>query len=266
MEGYFSIGEAAKIAGTTSETLRHYDRIGLVVPSKKDERTQYRYYTKQDIVRLNTVRALQLMDLSLQEIQKVLAYDDLPTIIAFLEQAEQKADEKIAALRYGQAKIRLAKASYQRKLEMRSVPAGITLTTLPKRTVLLSATLASPTLDTLWNYLGHFYAMLDPSQKEEFAFEDQAGIYSEGGQSHLFALCLRHGSADGLRVLPAGPYLCATCTEEDRETTLDALVREARNTYGADPQFTVELVVVSGILSWDYEIQVYVGAPAPSVP
>ena len=65
MEKYFSVGEAAKAAHTTSETLRHYDRIGLVKPSKKDEWTNYRYYTEQDIVRLNTVRALQVMELGL---------------------------------------------------------------------------------------------------------------------------------------------------------------------------------------------------------
>ena len=70
MKKYFSIGEAAKAVHTTSETLRHYDRIGLVKPGKKDEWTNYRYYTEKDIVRLNTVRALQVMDLSLQEIKK----------------------------------------------------------------------------------------------------------------------------------------------------------------------------------------------------
>ena len=63
----YSIGEAAAIVHTTSETLRHYDRIGLVKPSIKDKWTNYRYYTDEDIVRLNTVRALQLMDLPLKE-------------------------------------------------------------------------------------------------------------------------------------------------------------------------------------------------------
>ena len=116
MKKFFSVGEAAKAVHTTSETLRHYDRIGLVKPSKKDEWTNYRYYTEQDIVRLNTVRALQLMDLSLQEIKKVLEYDDLEKIINFLTQAEKKADEKIAALQYSKSKIELAKIDYQRKL------------------------------------------------------------------------------------------------------------------------------------------------------
>lgn len=94
MKKFFSVGEAAKAVHTTSETLRHYDRIGLVKPSKKDEWTNYRYYTEQDIVRLNTVRALQLMDLSLQEIKKVLEYDDLEKIINFLTQAEKRQMKK----------------------------------------------------------------------------------------------------------------------------------------------------------------------------
>ena len=98
MANYFSIGEAAKAAHSTTETLRHYDRIGLVKPSRKDEWTTYRYYTEQDIVRLNTVRALQLMDLPLREIGKVLEYDDLGKIVDFLAQAEKKADEKIGVV------------------------------------------------------------------------------------------------------------------------------------------------------------------------
>lgn len=95
MQKYFSVGEAARAVHMTSETLRHYDRIGLVKPSKKDEWTNYRYYTEQDMVRLNTVRALQIMDLPLQEIKQVLEYDDLEKIIDFLVRAEKKPMKKL---------------------------------------------------------------------------------------------------------------------------------------------------------------------------
>lgn len=127
MERYFSIGQAAEAVHTTRETLRHYDRIGLVKPGKKDEQTRYRYYTRQDIVRLNTVRALQLMGLPLQEIKKVLEYDDLEKIIDFLDEAEKKADEKIAALQYSKSKIRLARADYEKKLQQQENSGGIVL-------------------------------------------------------------------------------------------------------------------------------------------
>ena len=259
MRKYFSVGEAAKAIHATSETLRHYDRIGLVKPSKKDEWTKYRYYTEQDIVRLNTVRALQLIDLSLQEIKRVLEYDDLEKIIEFLEEAEKKADEKIAALQYSKSKIGLAKADYEKKLQGRQMFKGTVLKEIPERVILLSDTLEVPTLDNLWNYLSHFYEKVTPARKDQFFFEDLAGIYSEKGITRLFAVCMRYGKIDGLKVLPKGKYLCANCAEENREETMRELMHVARTKYGAEPEFTVQLIIVSGILQWNYEIQVYVG-------
>ena len=259
MKKYFSVGEAAKAVHTTSETLRHYDRIGLVKPSKKDEWTGYRYYTEQDIVRLNTVRALQLMDLPLREIKKVLEYDDLEKIVDFLAQTEKKADEKIAALQYSKLKIQAAKADYERKLQMRQNLSGTFVKDFPERVILLSDTLETPTLDNLWNYLEHFYEKVTPARKDLFSFEDMAGIYTENGVSRLFAVCTRYAEIEGLKVLPKGKYLCANCTEENREQTMQALIRRARAEYGAEPAFTVQIIVISGILHWNYEVQIYAG-------
>ena len=256
MEKYFSIGETAKVVHTTTETLRHYDRIGLVKPSKKDELTNYRYYTEQDIVRLNTVRALQLMDLPLQEIKKVLEYDDLEKIVEFLSQAEKKADEKIAAIQYSKSKIQLAKADYEEKLQARKNQTGTFIKEMPERVILLSDTLELPTIDNLWNYLSHFYEKITPALKEEFYFEDLAGIYTGNGITRLFAVCVRYADIDGLKVLPKGKYLCANCTEENRKQVLSELILMAQTKYGVEPMFTVQLIVVSGILHWNYEIQV----------
>lgn len=259
MKKFFSVGEAAKAVNTTSETLRHYDRIGLVKPSKKDEWTNYRYYTEQDIVRLNTVRALQLMDLPLQEIKKVLEFDELEKIVDFLTQAEKKADEKIAILQNSKSKIQSAKADYERKLQAKQNFKGFFLKDLPKRVILLSDTLEVPTLDNLWNYLSHFYDKVTPTLREQFSFEDLAGIYTEREISRLFAVCIHYTDIDGLKILPKGKYLCANCTEENRKNTLDRLIYTAKTEYSAEPFFMVQIVVVSGILQWDYELQVFIG-------
>lgn len=98
MKDFFSIGETAKAAGTTAETLRHYDRIGLVKPGKKDEWTSWRYSTKQDIVCVRTVRALQRMGLPLQKIKEVLAYDDLEKILHFYLMRKKKLEKKLRQL------------------------------------------------------------------------------------------------------------------------------------------------------------------------
>lgn len=260
MKKYFSVGEAAKAAHVTSETLRHYDRIGLVKPSRKDNLTNYRYYTQQDLVRINTIRALQQMDLPLQKIKEVLEFDDLEKIIEFLTEAEKKADEKIALLEYSKSKIRLAKSGYENHLRGQHHTKGMTVKRFPKRVLLLSDTLETPTLDNLWNYLSHFYDKIEPMKKEQFTFEDLAGIYTESGVSRLFAVCICYENVDGLKVLPEGNYLCLDCTEENKENKLDELLRVANEKYNAQPKFSIQQIVVSGILQWNYQAQVFLGS------
>ena len=135
---------------------------------------------------------------------------------------------------------------------------GYTIREYPPRVLLLSDTLTTPALDTLWNYLSHFYDKVTPALKEQFSFEDLAGIYTENGMTRLFAVCMDYVNIDGIKVLPKGKYLCANCTEENREQTLRKLIHIAQTEYGVEPRFTVQLIVVSGILQWNYEAQVYV--------
>ena len=96
-------------------------------------------------------------------------------------------------------------------------------------------------------------------QRGSFDFEDLAGVYTSGCASRLFALCRRHGQAEGLRRLPAGRWLCASCSAAERESALTALCRTAREKYSAEPTETVQLIVITGILKWDYQLQVYLG-------
>ena len=81
---------------------------------------------------------------------------------------------------------------------------GTFIKEIPERVILLSDALEVPTLDNLWNYLSHFYEKVTPARKEQFYFEDLAGIYTENGLSRLFAVCIRHAEIDGLKVLPKG--------------------------------------------------------------
>lgn len=258
MKKIFTIGEAAKKAGMTSETLRHYDRIGLVKPSQKDEWTNYRYYTAEDIVLLNTVRVLQRMDIPLKKIKEVLEYDDIGKIIDFLNEAEKRADEKIALLKESKAIIHRAKADYERKSQ-RVFVGDIFVERFPKQVILLSDTLETPTVDNLWNYLSHFYSKVGKEHKDMFEFEDAAGVYTEDGRSRLFAICVKCDQIDGLITLPEGDYLCADCTEQERADKLTELMKIAETEYNTRPKFTVQQIVVSGILQWKYQLRVFLG-------
>lgn len=258
MKEFFSISEAAKAAGMTAETLRHYDRIGLVRPGRVDEWTGYRYYTPRELVRLDTVGMLRRMDMPLSEIKNILSYDDFGKIVDALRQAERNADEKIAELNGAKEKIRRARMYYESKLDEKPPAASAFVQDLPERVILLSDTLQTPTLDNLRGYHRHFYGQLPADMKDDFAFEDIAGIYEQDGRQRLFAVCTKYRPVDGIKILPQGRYLCADCTEETRGQVTASLLEKAKTEYGAEPGFIVQLVIVSGILQWNYRAQVYI--------
>ncbi|WP_125100076.1 MerR family transcriptional regulator [Leucobacter chromiireducens] len=70
-----SIQEVARAAGTTSRTLRHYDRIGIVPPSRIGA-NGYRFYDDRALVRLQRVLLLRELGLGLDAIAEVLAAQD----------------------------------------------------------------------------------------------------------------------------------------------------------------------------------------------
>lgn len=258
MKKFFSISQTAKIVGMTTETLRHYDRIDLVKPCKTDEWTGYRYYSQQEIVRLNTIKALRYMDLSLSEMKDLLAYEDFNKIVAALQQAERSTEEKIAELNRAKTKIQRARIYYESKLNGEQIKEKIFIKQFPQRVILVSDKLETPTLENLWNYHRHFYEQVSDRMKKEFSFEDLAGIYEENGTSRLFAICTRFTQMDGIKLLPQGKYLCADCMEENREQIMYELIEISKNKYNVIPDFTIQLIVLSGILQWNYQVQVFI--------
>ncbi len=252
MKQFFTVGEAAKLVGMTAETLRHYDRIGLVTPHEADRWTGYRHYTEEELVKLAAVRALKCMDLPLKEIKRVLLLNDVEEIAAFLRAAEEKADEKMQELLAAKEKIGRARAFYEGKLSARAE--GPVVKALPERKILLLTEPLEPTVETLFDYHRHFLAQLG-EKKDAFAFEDAAGVYEQGGKRRMFAVCTRFAPDENLKSLPAGEYLSMTCSQETLEGTRERVLSEVGKN-GKQAEFLVEMVVLTGILNWNYEVQV----------
>jgi len=80
----WSIQEIARLAGTTSRTLRHYDDIGLLPPSRIAA-NGYRHYDGEALVRLQRILLLRELGLGLPQIADVLRADAAPTEAAALE-------------------------------------------------------------------------------------------------------------------------------------------------------------------------------------
>lgn len=65
------VGELAKLTGVSIRTLHYYDEIGLLSP--RHSPSGYRLYGEKDVVRLQQVRSLRHLGLSLQEISNCLS-------------------------------------------------------------------------------------------------------------------------------------------------------------------------------------------------
>jgi DNA-binding transcriptional MerR regulator len=68
----FQIGEFSRLGQVSTRMLRHYDKLGLLVPNHIDEWTSYRYYTLDQLSQLHRIIALKELGFSLQEIGNLL--------------------------------------------------------------------------------------------------------------------------------------------------------------------------------------------------
>jgi len=68
----FRIGEFSRIARVSSRLLRYYDGIGLLSPQRIDPATGYRYYSADQLGRLNRILALKDLGLSLEQVARMV--------------------------------------------------------------------------------------------------------------------------------------------------------------------------------------------------
>jgi DNA-binding transcriptional MerR regulator len=106
------IGDLARRAGTTTKTVRHYERLGLLRPSARGDNL-YRYYDEAHVQQLRFIRRAQRLGLTLGEIGQLMelagharcnelrsALDDL------FDRKIREYELKVSALRTLQSELR----------------------------------------------------------------------------------------------------------------------------------------------------------------
>lgn len=71
----FKIGEFSRLSRVSVRMLRHYDQLGLLAPSQIDRFTNYRYYSADQLPRLNRILAMRDLGFSLEQIGHMLNED-----------------------------------------------------------------------------------------------------------------------------------------------------------------------------------------------
>jgi MerR family transcriptional regulator, thiopeptide resistance regulator len=98
----WSIQELARLAKTTSRTLRHYNEVGLLLP-RRTGANGYRYYDEESLLRLQRILLLRELGLGLPQIAEVLDRQTseqlaLKAHLAWLRQEQERLQRQIASV------------------------------------------------------------------------------------------------------------------------------------------------------------------------
>lgn len=94
----FPIGEVAKLYHISVGNLRHYEKIGLLLPEYINPNSGYRYYSVKQFECLNTIRYLRALDMPLDTIKSFLTNrdtDNLHEILLEHQAAVQKKQKEL---------------------------------------------------------------------------------------------------------------------------------------------------------------------------
>jgi len=114
------VQQIARIAGTTSRTLRHYDAVGLLKPSRVGE-NGYRYYGQAALLRLQRILLLREMGLGLPAIAEVLDHEReaepaLASHLRWLRQEQDRLARRIASVQHTLREIKAGRELMAEKM------------------------------------------------------------------------------------------------------------------------------------------------------
>ncbi len=93
-----SIGKMALLNQVTEQTLRHYDRIGLLKPAYIDDQSRYRYYNIKQSAKLDMIQYMKALGMSLKQIKQQFETKDVTTVEQMLLEQKLQTEQRIEKL------------------------------------------------------------------------------------------------------------------------------------------------------------------------
>ena len=110
--GPLRIGELAARVGATADTVRYYEKLGLLGPPSRSE-GGYRLYSQSELGRLQFIRRAKLLGLSLDEIRDLLGVADEGECRPLRSQVAELLRRKIEACEVKLVELNAFKASLE---------------------------------------------------------------------------------------------------------------------------------------------------------
>ncbi len=104
--GFYTSGEFARMAHVTLRTIRYYDKVGLLPPSRKSE-SGARLYTGEDFAKLQQILLFKYLGFSLEDIREMttLTGDNSGFLLESLDMQKRLVEERVEQLKEVSAAI-----------------------------------------------------------------------------------------------------------------------------------------------------------------
>lgn len=210
MTNYFTISEFAKLRNININSLRYYEKIGVLKPARVDARTGYRYYSPDQLPILDVILLCIDFGMPLRDLAEYMKDD------AFIRNKELfETGRKLALQRMNDLQMELDKIDYT--LQYLSVNqqfcerTGTYTRVIPERRIVtLDYTGAPDDIRKIEMATGKLYGY---AQEKRLSPVFPAGllIRSDGAEPTMqvfFEIVGKNTADPSVRTLPAGEFLC----------------------------------------------------------
>ncbi len=101
MENYLSIGEVAKIRNIDVQSLRYYEKLGILIPAYVNPENGYRYYSLEQIMILDTIILCIDLGIPLKQLKEYVDESGQLEFERLLKDGKKLAKEKIEKINSG---------------------------------------------------------------------------------------------------------------------------------------------------------------------
>lgn len=258
-DNLFSIGEIAEIKGITIPALRFYDRIGLIKPSYKDPSTKYRYYSIDQFIQFDIIKAARSMGISPKDIKVILNKKDTAVLLTFMNFQKESAAKKIDDLQDTILMINAVQDNIH-KLTSGTSNQEIYTKDIPQRLIMTKTLEDNKTneKDVLIEY-SNLYKLIDKNKlintyETGFSFTaDQKLEYRPSQIFNTVAIASNSNSSD-LSTIQSGRFLCISYnknTAQNQTSKFNAYLKENN----LSPSLILQIDLLNNV--FDYENQYF---------
>ncbi len=217
MKNLLSIGEVSKIKAVSHRMLRHYDKLGILVPVHVNEETGYRYYSKSQMIILDLIFVCTDLGIPLRSINDYISEDGSYDVAAIVETGKRLATERLK--KTNETIYRLNSIEKRFMMTDRS-QSGIVRKYIEERYFFsVEVDESDDSIETYWSRLSEMYEKAGRRGLICTVNMGQYVVFSEGayGLFVYIEVAKPKKAATDIRRIPSGNFDCEVFEDEEYE-------------------------------------------------